>query len=54
MSEDAQNLADVSGGVWSENPEWPVAEWQAEVAADATRRGYWDWVLSNISSGAEE
>ncbi|KHK90369.1 hypothetical protein [Novosphingobium malaysiense] len=29
---------------WSEDPEYPVADWQAEVADGGTRLGYWAWV----------
>lgn len=29
---------------WSEDSDYPVADWQHEVAEDNTRLGYWDWV----------
>ena len=28
---------------WTENPDFPVADWQAEVAAGETRLGYAEW-----------
>lgn len=30
--------------VWASDEEFPVSDWQAEVAANNTRLGYWDWV----------
>lgn len=44
----AQKLADRYGGYWSEHPEWPVDDWKHDVANGDDRRGYWEWVLSNI------
>lgn len=32
--------------VWSEDPDYPVAQWQYEVENDDTRQGYHDWVKS--------
>ncbi|MGX1201105.1 hypothetical protein [Marinobacter sp. MBR-105] len=29
---------------WGSDPQFPVADWQQEVANDDTRLGYWDWV----------
>ncbi len=31
---------------WDENPDWPVEDWQIEVANDDTRLGYLDWVAA--------
>ncbi len=31
-------------GVWGSDPDYPVADWQYEVANDDTRLGYWEWV----------
>ena len=30
--------------IWSEDPDYPVADWKYEVANDDTRLGYWEWV----------
>ncbi len=30
---------------WGSDEKFPVSDWQAEVANDDTRLGYWDWVL---------
>lgn len=30
--------------VWAAEEDYPVADWQHEVANDDTRLGYWDWV----------
>ena len=29
---------------WEPDTEYPVCDWKAEVAADETRLGYWDWI----------
>lgn len=34
---------------WSENPAYPLADWQAEVANADTRLGYWDWVAARCA-----
>lgn len=41
---------DEFGGTWGEHPEYPVSDWQYEVANGYTRSGYWDWVSINIES----
>lgn len=47
MGGDAPNRP---GDYWSEVPEYPVSDWQAEVANDDTRQGYWEWVESKKES----
>jgi hypothetical protein len=37
-------LPELYGGIWSEHPDYPVSDWQHEVANDDTRLGYWPWV----------
>jgi len=32
--------------IWEDDPEYPVEDWQCEVAEDSTRLGYWAWVDS--------
>lgn len=34
----------MTAGHWDSNPDYPVSDWKREVANDATRLGYWDWV----------
>lgn len=29
---------------WGSDPNFPFEDWQYEVANNATRHGYWDWV----------
>ena len=36
------------GGELGENPDYPVADWQDEVANGDTRKGYWDWVIAQV------
>lgn len=31
---------------WASDPDFPVYDWQHEVACDNTRRGYWAWVAA--------
>jgi hypothetical protein len=31
---------------WADRPGHPVADWQAEVANNDTRLGYWAWVVA--------
>ena len=37
---------------WGSDPEFPVADWQYEVANDDTRQGYWEWVAQNKEEAA--
>ena len=32
----------------------PVEDWQQEVAADDTRKGYWEWVKANIEETEDD
>jgi len=36
--------------LWGEYEEYPVSDWQEEVANDDTRRGYWSWVEAKVES----
>ena len=33
---------------WQNHPDWPVVDWQLEVANNDTRLGYLDWVAVRI------
>lgn len=33
---------------WGEHPDHPVTDWQAEVANNHTRLGYWAWVAARL------
>lgn len=48
MSEEAHELANQYGGVWSEHPEHRLIDWQYEAYNNNTRSSYWDWVLNHI------
>ncbi len=39
----------VKYGSWGSHPRHPVEDWQAEVADDETRLGYWDWLEQRIA-----
>jgi hypothetical protein len=45
---DIQNLADKHGGTWGEHPDYPIADWQYQVANEHTRKGYWEWISDQI------
>jgi hypothetical protein len=38
----------------SENPDWPVKDWQHDVANSDTRLGYEEWVDHNIESARDQ
>ena len=38
--------------IWASDPNYPVDEWQYEVAEDSTRLGYWDWVVHSYEAAA--
>jgi hypothetical protein len=38
------NLPYEPGHYWDNDPDWPVEDWQLEVANGDTRRSYWEWV----------
>lgn len=40
----------VKGSVWDEYEQFPRADWKAEVAADDTTLGYWEWVKHRIEA----
>lgn len=48
------NLPLWAGHYWAEHPDYPVADWQAEIANDDTRQSYFQWVASAILLDAEE
>ena len=39
---------------WDEHPDYPVEDWKYEVANDDTRRGYREWVESQIEQAEED
>ena len=41
---DEQDPRAESAGYWEDDPDYPVADWQYEVANGDTRRGYHEWV----------
>lgn len=48
------HLDSLYGGYWGEHPDYPQKEWADEVADDATRLGYWDWVEQQIDIAEED
>ena len=38
---------------WAEDADWPVADWQYDVANGDTRLSYWQWVDHNRDTAAE-
>lgn len=43
-------VVDEYGGYWGECPRFPVSDWQYEVAEQATRQGYWEWVTDCLEN----
>lgn len=39
---------------WNEHADYPVEDWQHEVADGNTRLGYWDWVLVKFDQEEED
>ena len=39
---------------WVEDADWPVVDWQYDVANGDTRLGYADWVEYNTEYGVSE
>ncbi len=39
---------------WGSDPDFPVADWQYEVANDDTRQGYWEWVEQNREEARQD
>jgi hypothetical protein len=39
---------------WIDDPDYPPADWQYEVANDDTRLGYADWVQSQKDMAGED
>ena len=48
VAEYAHEIAADYGGYWGEHPDYPLSDWQDEVAADDTRWGYWEWVAHKL------
>lgn len=45
-------VAEIHGGYWEgEHKDHPIADWLYEVANGDTRRGYWEWCLSQEYDG---
>lgn len=42
--QERENAAARIGGYWAEDEEFPVVDWQREVAESETRHGYHDWI----------
>lgn len=47
-------LVDDAPSHWDDDPDWPVADWQAEVACDDTRQSYREWVASARAADAQD
>lgn len=41
-------------GSWGEHPNHPVTDWQAQVTDGDTRLGYWDWLVVELETAAED
>ena len=41
----------ISGGYWDEDEEFPLTDWQYEVANGDTRKGYHEWIEAQKFDG---
>jgi hypothetical protein len=48
MTNASENLAERYGGTWGEHPDYRAASWRLEVWEEATRLGYWEWVVAQL------
>ena len=48
MEIDIDTFKDKHGGHWGEHPEFPVSDWQHDVAENNTRLGYWEWAFELV------
>lgn len=54
MSPDIEELAEQHGGYWSEHPLYPSEDWSLLVFNGEERRGYWEWVESQLEVAKDE
>lgn len=40
--------------IHTEHSDWPISEWQLEVAQGNILSGYWEWVESRIEQQADD
>lgn len=50
VAEPSLKLVDKHGGHWGAHADYPVEDWQYEVANGDTRLGYWDWVTNKTEN----
>lgn len=50
MTERQERVVEMCGGRWGSHPKFPVEDWQAQVANNDTRLGYWDWVFDSMEA----
>lgn len=50
----AEQEAKFESDYWAEHPDYPVADWQHEVAEDNTRQSYREWVLQRLEEAWDE
>jgi hypothetical protein len=54
LAKQAEALREQHDGFWGEHAEHSVSDWQAEVADDDTRLGYWEWVVCQIEQAEDD
>lgn len=50
MTKVIQKLMDENDGYWGEHAQFPLADWQYQIASGDTRQGYWEWVADQIEA----
>ena len=47
-------LVDDAPSHWDDDPDWPVCDWQTEVANNDTRQSYHEWAASQREAAEED
>ncbi len=42
------------GGTWGQHPDFPLEDWQHQVANNETRQGYWSFVEAAVDENVDE
>lgn len=54
VKDEAKQVAEEHGGYWGEHPDFPLVDWLDATNTNATRQGYWEWVVSERTIRAQE
>ena len=49
MDEDIEAIAEAHGGYWGDHLDYPAEDWRLLVFNGEVRRGYWEWVETQLA-----